>query len=242
MKKCTKCGETKPRTDFNNSSSKKCKDGKFFWCRVCAAAANKAWRDRNAEKLNAKRRAEYAKNPERTLKTMHDRYWRDPEARRAATAEWRDKNPEKRKVMSRTWYLNNVEHAKAVTKARYFANRDELLVYSRERSKEHYQKNKDQYYLRSAARRARKLGAGGNLTRGIRKRLFASQNGRCVYCGVVLGTSPHLDHIVPLVRGGAHSDDNVQLLCKPCNLSKGAKMPDEFLKYRDELLAMGITP
>jgi 5-methylcytosine-specific restriction endonuclease McrA len=37
----------------------------------------------------------------------------------------------------------------------------------------------------------------------------------------------HIDHVIPLGRGGPHSQDNLQLLCYRCNTSKGAKMPDE---------------
>lgn len=36
-------------------------------------------------------------------------------------------------------------------------------------------------------------------------------------------TSAHVDHIVPLAKGGHPSDPrNLQLLCGPCNLAKGA--------------------
>lgn len=235
VKKCTKCGETKPREEFSNSSSKKCKDGKFFWCRSCAAAANKAWRERNAEKLNASRREKYAKNPEKIRAFMRDRYWRDPEARRADSAAWREKNPEKHKEMLRNWYASNAESAKAATKARYLANREDCLIKGRARCKRHYADNKEMYYASSAERRAKKAGSLGKLTRGIRKRLFAAQGGKCIYCSADLGRSAHLDHVIPLAKGGEHSDDNVQLLCPPCNLSKGAKMPDEFLEYRKKL-------
>lgn len=35
---------------------------------------------------------------------------------------------------------------------------------------------------------------------------------------------PTVDHIVPLKLGGTDTSDNVQLLCKHCNSSKGAKL------------------
>lgn len=233
MKICTKCGETKPRTEFTNSSSKKCKDGKFFWCRVCSRAGQKEWRERNAERISVERRAKYAANPEPVREAMRKRYSSDPAARCADSKEWRDKNPEKCKAMARSYYVANAESAKAAARQYHISNRSKNLSGGRVRSKAHYEKNKDQYYLRAAARRAMKSGSPGKLSRGIRKRLFDSQGGMCVYCGVALCASPHLDHIIPLVKGGAHTDDNVQLLCQSCNLSKGAKMPHEFLEYRN---------
>lgn len=38
---------------------------------------------------------------------------------------------------------------------------------------------------------------------------------------------PTVDHIVPLKLGGTDTIDNVQLLCKHCNSSKGAKCVNE---------------
>jgi 5-methylcytosine-specific restriction endonuclease McrA len=62
------------------------------------------------------------------------------------------------------------------------------------------------------------------------------QRGRCVYCRRKVGESFHLDHIVPLARGGRNEDDNVQITCAFCNVSKGAKDPYEFAKRRGQLL------
>lgn len=48
--------------------------------------------------------------------------------------------------------------------------------------------------------------------------------GRCVYCG---GKYEHLDHIVPLSRGGEHSAHNLIASCAKCNLSKSNKILGE---------------
>jgi len=50
--------------------------------------------------------------------------------------------------------------------------------------------------------------------------------------GTMDGCAPELDHIVPLSRGGAHTDDNLQLLCRDCNQLKSGLMMYEFInKY-----------
>jgi len=36
--------------------------------------------------------------------------------------------------------------------------------------------------------------------------------------------APELDHVVPISKGGAHTYDNTQCLCRGCNQSKGAKL------------------
>lgn len=67
----------------------------------------------------------------------------------------------------------------------------------------------------------------GKLSLNIKETLYSKQNGLCNGCFKQL-EQYHIDHIVPLVRGGANTDDNVQLLCATCNLSKGSKTMKEW--------------
>lgn len=57
-------------------------------------------------------------------------------------------------------------------------------------------------------------------------RLFVWQRdgGACRNCGST--TNLHFDHVIPLSWGGASTADNVQLLCRDCNLKKGASLVD----------------
>lgn len=51
--------------------------------------------------------------------------------------------------------------------------------------------------------------------------LFLRDEFRCQYCG-----SPHdltFDHVIPRVRGGVTSWENVVAACSPCNLRKGSR-------------------
>lgn len=48
----------------------------------------------------------------------------------------------------------------------------------------------------------------------------------CSACG--FGDDLHVDHILPLSRGGTNDLDNLQMLCSRCNLSKGTKTMDEW--------------
>lgn len=41
---------------------------------------------------------------------------------------------------------------------------------------------------------------------------------------------PHeLDHVYPASRGGRSDADNLTVACRPCNRSKGARTPEEWL-------------
>ena len=51
---------------------------------------------------------------------------------------------------------------------------------------------------------------------------------QCRYCGS--DEEPlHIDHIIPRKRGGTHDLDNLQVLCKACNLRKSSKDEGVFL-------------
>lgn len=45
---------------------------------------------------------------------------------------------------------------------------------------------------------------------------------KCVYCGSGKEKKLHVDHIVPVIRGGKTVIENLQVLCVECNLAKAA--------------------
>lgn len=57
-----------------------------------------------------------------------------------------------------------------------------------------------------------------------RRAVFARDEHRCQYCG---GLADSIDHVMPRSRGGEHVWDNVAAACRPCNLSKRDRTPDE---------------
>jgi 5-methylcytosine-specific restriction endonuclease McrA len=57
-----------------------------------------------------------------------------------------------------------------------------------------------------------------------RRAVFARDEHRCQYCGA---TADSIDHILPRSRGGLHAWENVAAACRPCNLSKRDRTPDE---------------
>lgn len=56
----------------------------------------------------------------------------------------------------------------------------------------------------------------------IKVSVWQRDGGKCVKCGAF--DYLEYDHIIPFSKGGANSLNNVQLLCRRCNLSKGAEL------------------
>ncbi len=83
--------------------------------------------------------------------------------------------------------------------------------------------------VHSNIRRGRQYGAAGCYTKEDLHKLLEQQGLSC-HCGVsFLVVDPTIDHKTPLSRGGSNWPRNLQLLCQPCNGSKGTKTQREWL-------------
>lgn len=113
------------------------------------------------------------------------------------------------------------------------ANRDrvracarEYAVGYRERNPQHakdwWAANPERHRLYQAKRRACTQGAFVVTPKDIR-RLIARNHGECAYCGATPALL-HIDHVVPLKRGGRHSIGNLVPACQSCNSSKNARL------------------
>ena len=64
---------------------------------------------------------------------------------------------------------------------------------------------------------------GKSIPAQLRVRVLTRDGFRCKMCGVTAEEMKlHVDHIVPVSRGGITEERNLQTLCQKCNLGKGA--------------------
>ena len=65
------------------------------------------------------------------------------------------------------------------------------------------------------------------ITAGVRSKVLARDRYRCRHCGISvdLGAVLHVDHVIPISRGGTSDLINLQTLCQDCNLGKSNRMP-----------------
>lgn len=92
---------------------------------------------------------------------------------------------------------------------------------------------------RVAKRRALVRSAEGAYSKADVTAKLEAQSGRCVYCSTdLLLDGFHIDHMVPLSRGGSNWPTNIQLLCETCNLRKNNKTPEEFIQVLARLASL----
>ena len=118
---------------------------------------------------------------------------------------------------SRKSYYEKTKPALVNKKGNYGKGSDYQLNYQRA--------NKDKMAANASRRRAQKKGNGVfTISNKFMKNLY---NSPCVYCGA--SEEIEVDHLIPIVKGGRHSEGNLQPLCKACNNEKRAKLWIEFI-------------
>ncbi len=91
------------------------------------------------------------------------------------------------------------------------------------RQRLNYQAAPEKAYQKKAVRRARLANVPSE--RIERNQVYFTWQGLCGICwNMVDPENWHLDHIVPIVKGGAHLFSNVQPAHPFCNISKGARL------------------
>jgi len=148
---------------------------------------------------------------------------RDPERWRAVRAKKYAENREFELSRGRAYRVENRARLQEYERVRNARDKERIS----ERVRSWRAENQGHRARWNENRRARIIGAPGVLSKGIFVRLFCVQQGKCAACGSA-GERLELDHIIPLSRGGSNEDENVQLLCRPCNAEKSNKLPHEF--------------
>jgi 5-methylcytosine-specific restriction endonuclease McrA len=69
----------------------------------------------------------------------------------------------------------------------------------------------------------------------VREYLLNKWDRKCTYCGVE-NIPLQVEHIQPKSKGGSNRIANLCLACEPCNIRKGTKNIEEFLKKKPDVL------
>jgi hypothetical protein len=230
MKTCTKCRTVKSLDEF--SKRKTSKDGHQSQCKICCQNYLSSWIASNKEKVKQTMREWRIKNQEKEALALKKYAEKNKDQIKKYQAKWRLENAEKLKKDKATWIAVNAEKIKKRRAEKYASNAEEM----REKKRKHYAENPELYKINAHNRRVKIIETGEKLSRGLSRKLFKLQRGKCACCKEPLGDDYHMDHITPLALGGTNTDDNIQLLRAICNRKKGAKDPIEFMQSRGFLL------
>jgi 5-methylcytosine-specific restriction endonuclease McrA len=161
-----------------------------------------------------------------------DPAWR--ERRKIAKAKWRAENQESVKASNRKSLPKRREQLRANWKRFYLRHHEAELLRSLDYRKSHPEKRRAS--VKDYSQRKPWVATQKEGKRRARKRqtqtgpvdyeaIIRDSCGLCGICGeAVIGEPAHIDHIVPLARGGSHTQGNLQFTHARCNLSKGAKL------------------
>lgn len=147
----------------------------------------------------------------------------------AASRAYYAKNREKCREKNRKWVAKNSDYERE-RQAKYRIANPEIVKAAQAAW---MKRNLLRMRLHGAKRRAK---TRVSLSEGLVDRLFELQKGRCTCCGMPLEDKFHIDHIVPLARGGKHEDKNIQLLRAKCNMQKKDRDPIKFMQARGFLI------
>lgn len=192
-------------------------------CKFCEVEFDKI----NMNKRNVCPKCEHIYNKEYRLKNKERIYLQ--------RKKYRELNRGTIKEKKHLAHLGNKEYNNLKSKERYWNN----IGHNRELSRQYYQEHKDLWRgyadrrklerrIDAINRNKLKRTLGQDLTLDEINEMQKQQDNKCFYCDKRLN-SYHIEHIIPISKGGEHKSYNIVLACPKCNLSKRDQNPEEFV-------------
>lgn len=199
-KTCSKCNKEMSINCFPKSSTGKY--GVHSWCKNCHREYGYSHKKERSE---ASKR--YRENhPEKAREYVKRAYENKKSEKLEYAKQYRTKNKEVVLTRTKKWIASNIKKYKEAQRSWVNNHKDKLVQYKQNR-------------------RFRIMGNGGKYSTDEWISLCKKFGNKCICCGksnVILT----VDHIIPLVKGGMNTIDNLQPLCKSCNSKKGTKIID----------------
>lgn len=209
-KTCNKCKQNKSLSEF--PKSKREADGHSYECKTCQ---------------NERTRQYYKKNKEKVIQKTSQYGLEHPEIRRKATKKFL--NSEKGIAYKKKWWNENIE------KAREYVRQYQKT--EKGRASDFRQKMKRRSYKYKVS-----------FSSIDRKYLLQRDNWICQSCGCKVHDKhtgnwntpdkAHIDHIIPISKGGNSEYSNLQVLCRTCNLSKQDKVEEQLTFFKQNLFKL----
>lgn len=163
---------------------------------------------------------------------------KNPEHVRAVDRKCRQRRKEHYAKMRRKWVAKNREKVLALKRASYQRNKEKhqqrcrewqtlhpekVKGYKRKWSVANLDKHAEYEHRRRGLKRARTIEDCSEKIRLLRRKRF------CHWCcDKIPDGKVTIDHVVPLARGGLHSNDNLVAACLACNSGRRDKLVSEW--------------
>ena len=146
------------------------------------------------------------------------------EDKKAYDAIYRAKNSAEIAAKRAAYHAEHPEKNATRCAAYYASHREEQAA----RAAAWRKSNQDKVRAHGHLKRARKRNVGGAHTGQDIQRQGNVQKWRCWWCGEKCQKKYHVDHLIPISKGGHNDPSNLVISCPKCNCSKKDKMPSEF--------------
>lgn len=163
---------------------------------------------------------------------------------------YRISNKDRANSLRKNKYQNNKEKYKVQNKINYTKRRDKRLVSFhsyyietkevRSQYNKQYRLDNPDYISLKNRQRKKLLHDLPTIKQSEINELMNDHNHKCYYCGIIVQrrVNLHLDHKIPLSRGGSHNINNLAPSCRWCNLRKGTKTD---IEYRQQLMIANVN-
>lgn len=220
-------------------------------CVACSRARVKAWAADNSSRVRECQRKSYHKNRDKNLRAMKEWRLANLERERERVRRYQKEHADIARAATKAWVANNRDHVNQKSRERYARLSEEARSRRRATAMAWEARNKDavrkakrewkrknpegvRAYVRK--RTAMRYGCEGHHTQKDIHSILVAQRWKCANCRVSIRKKRHIDHIVPLSRGGSNNKSNLQGLCPACNMKKSARDPIEFAQMMGKLL------
>lgn len=156
----------------------------------------------------------------------------------ARMKDWHQANRDKHNLRKRLLRKDNPEKFRKAELLGHLRNRKKRIARMKDYYRRNYEKNYGKFLLSSIKRRKMlkdsAIGCPKKLS-AFYRRVRAAKSIRCHWCRKLVPKNlRHVDHIIPLSKGGLHAAGNLASSCRSCNCAKRARMPDDFVKWLKE--------
>ena len=198
------------------------------------------------EQSHERTRRHYLNHREQIRQRNRSYYIKHAVELRDKSRRYRAINVDRIRAAARAYNQAHQQEKRTYNQRYYACNSNRLREYARNYSQDHREQKR--VYLRSwyakhpehkrvaiNRRRMRKLqSVGAHTAADIRLQVKAQTDKRgrlhCWWCGKVIhGKTYHVDHRIPLAKGGSNGAENLVITHSMCNLKKSDKLPSEFM-------------